>query len=321
MRRREFLFGALGALTSLPSVAQTRIPVICFVTSAGAVSMQLFETSFVESMRKYGYSIGRDYKTEIRTADFNREALQSIAAHLEGERPDVVVANLGRTGVAVHNALPSVPVVVVAGVDFQSLGLINSYASPGLNATGIELIQPGQSGKQLDFAMALLKPGQRIGLIRQRDTVVTLSADLKATATAAGIELLEEYVSNPGELISGLVSLKTRGAAIVLIPGEPFFQAEAAHVGRTLLNLRLPAVAAYREVASAGALMSYGVNLASNYARGAYFVDKILKGIPASQIPAEFAQRLEMVVNMKSANLIGIAIPPALLSLADEVIE
>jgi len=324
MRRREFIAG-LGAAAAWPAIAraQPKRPLIGWLFGGGENANAPWVGAFSDGMRELGYVRGQDYEVAVRTADDDYTKLTALAQQLVSLRPAVIVAAEPVAAVAVKQATSSVPIVAPILVDPVRTGLIASEARPGSNLTGLLVVVPGFSAKVFEVAHDLFPDAAAIGMLLNptNASMAIARRDIETGAKAKGVKIIVADAAAPADLPSAFAKLSAAKVRAVLLIADPMYVSERERIVALATAARLPIVSSSREFVEAGALVNYGVSLAANQRRAAYFVDKILKGAKPADLPVEFPTKIEMVVNLKAAKALGIAIPQSFLLRADEVIE
>jgi putative tryptophan/tyrosine transport system substrate-binding protein len=328
MRRRAFVgagvFVALAPGRSALSWAQgVRRPVLIgWIGTGSSVRAAEFKRKFAEGMRALGYQTGRDYALEDRNAGGVVNRLPALAAELVGRRPDVIVAATTLAAVAAKHATAELPIVGPALSDPLDLELVQSYARPGANVTGILSTTEELAGKQLSLALELVGGSARVGiLVNRRGGSAMKRRGAEAAAAALGTEISVAEVDAPDGIAAAFQALSQAGVRVVSVIGDAVFLNASTQIATSGLAANLPTVFIFREHVEAGGMMSYGVNLGENFQRAAVFVDKILRGEKPADLPVELPTKFELVINLKTANALSLAIPATLLARADEVIE
>jgi putative ABC transport system substrate-binding protein len=216
-----------------------------------------------------------------------------------------------------------IPIVCPALADAVHLGLIASEARPGGNVTGIEPYVAGLPAKQMEFAREIAPGATRIGLLTnlQDPKAPPQRQELVSAAKALELAIAEADVNNPDEIERAMEALASSRVDVVIVLQTGLLLSLGRQIADFAAVKRLPTVYGYREHVLDGGLISYGVDLRWCYRRGAYFVNKILHGTPPGALPVEFPTKMMLSINLKTAKALGIAVPPALLGLADEVME
>jgi putative ABC transport system substrate-binding protein len=274
-------------------------------------------------MRDLGYVEGRDFDMVYRFSEGFHDRLPALAEEVVRLKPDVIIATAVVTAVTARNATSTIPIVCPALADAIHLGLIASEARPGGNVTGIEPYVAGLPAKQMELAREIVPGASRVGLLTdlkdpkappQLQELETAGRALEVTTVAAD-------ASRPNDIDGALQTLASKQVDVVIVLQTTMLIGESRQIATLALAKRLVAVYGYREHVVAGGLISYGVDLRWCYNRGAYFVDKILRGAAPGDLPVEFPNKLLLSVNLKTASALGITVPPALLARAEEVIE
>jgi len=324
MRRREFI-GLAAAATAWPLGARAqlmnRIPWVgqLFVNTAEQERALFGDDPF--GFRDLGYIEGKTIKFERRYAQGDAERLAAQARELVALKVDVIVT--GGPGVfAAHLATTTIPIVAASSGDPVRQGFAVSLSHPGGNVTGSALFSPEFMAKRLELLKRIIPSLKRAGVVLLRDYGANPQL-LDVTASAArtlDVELLPIEVGGPDDYQEALSAAAKASIGGVVISEPAQLLANAATIASIAIKLRLPAAGAPIQ-AKAGALLGYGGDQAYLFRRAATFVDKILKGANPGDIPYEQATKFETVVNLKTADALGLAIPPGLLAQATEVIE
>jgi putative ABC transport system substrate-binding protein len=326
MKRREFitLLGGAAATWPLAAFAQSPRPLFGLLSPTS----QAFAARNVESLRKglreLGYVEGRNIAMELRYADGVIPRLPQLAAELVALKPDVILVGASSGIVAAHRATQAIPLVMITLENPVALGLVKSVARPGTNVTGTWLAD-GEAlvGKRLGLLKDVVPGLSRVAaLVNPLDATDAPNMRLLPTAARTlGLDLGVIEVPTAPELEPALAKAARDGVQASFISSSSLFFSNRREIVAIVARLRLPAMYGWREFADAGGLMSYGPNLPDVYRRSATLIDKILKGASPADLPVETPTRFELVVNLKTAKALGLAIPDAFLLLADEVIE
>jgi putative ABC transport system substrate-binding protein len=327
MKRREFVVlvgGTAVTPTIWPHLAypevSTKRPLVAVLAG---VTRREFPTSFMEGMRELGYVEGGNIDVAYRFADGHSERLPSLAEELVQLTPKVIFAAVTPAAVAARRLTPTIPIVCPILSDPIDLGLIASMSRPGENVTGLMSRIDDLIGKQIELAAQLVPASVRLGLIVNvtNGEVVIARQEAESAGKRLGVKLVSAEVREPNDLDTAFKLLSNEHVqAVVILPSAMLFQ-ERQRVAELAAAARLPAVYGFRDHVDAGGLISYGVNYAANFRRAAIYVVKILNGAKPSDLPVEFPNKLELVINLKAAKALGLDIPPTLLARADEVVE
>jgi putative tryptophan/tyrosine transport system substrate-binding protein len=330
MIRRAALAAALAAgLLAAPLAARAQQPAkiarVGYLSLDVATSPHLRE-AFLQGLRDLGYVEGRNVVIEYRDAEGKSERLPALAAELVALKVDVIVAGGTPHALAAKQATRTLPIVFASPPAPVESGLVTSLARPGGNVTGLAGHAPELVGKRLEVLKQAVPGVSRVAILWQPGAIGDRPARdmLKGGEVAArslGVRL--QFVEARGrEDFDRAFSEMTRerAGALTVLYSSMFFDERRRVVDLASKN-RLPALYPSRESVDAGGLMSYGPNLADLFRRAATYVDKILKGAKPADLPVEQPTKFELVINLKTAKLLGLTIPPSLLLRADQIIE
>jgi len=308
----------------LTGTAQPRSPVprIGILTPAAEASTPLWE-AFRHGLRALGYMEGQNIILEYRFAAGQNERLPALAAELVHLPVDLLVTSSGAGAQAAKDATEMIPIVMATSGDPVRSGLVASLARPGGNITGLSLMVTELGGKRLELLKEALPHVSRVAVLWNAGNPASPD-ELRAIETAAhglGLQLQSLAVRHPDELDSVFAAMTREGAEALIALADGVFWSHRTQVVALATQHRLPAVFDAREFAEVGGLMTYGPHVPDNYRRAAIYVDKILKGTKPADLPVEQPVKFELVINLKTAQALGVTIPPALLFQADEVIQ
>jgi putative ABC transport system substrate-binding protein len=326
MRRREFV-ALLGTATAWPLAAraqQSDKPVIGYLGSGLADD----QASLVEAMRKglkqAGYIEGRNLSIEYRWAEGHYDRLPAFAAELVRRPVALIIAAGGSDPArAAKHATSAIPIVFITAADPIKTGLVASLNRPEANVTGISLIGSALEAKRLELLHEMLPQVSVIGvLINPKYPAAKTQAQEVAEATARlGIRTSVLNASTGTEIEAAFTALAQQKAGALLICNDPFFGSSREKFAALAISHQLPAISFRREFAQAGGLISYGPNFEDSYRQTGVYAGKILAGARTTDLPVMQPTKFEMVVNLKTAKTIGLAISESFLLRADEVIE
>jgi putative ABC transport system substrate-binding protein len=325
MRRREFLAIAAAGLAVAPATAQDpgKPPRIGFLgNSTAALEADLFQ-AFREGLRELGYVEGRNIAIEQRWAEGSYERLPALVAELLAAKVAVIVTAGTPAALAAVRVAPAIPLVMVAVGDPIGVGLVQTLARPGGNATGLTSISPDLEAKRLHLLRELMPGVSRIAVIWNPGNAYMLrdERDVRAAAAPLEIQVLSLPVRHEGDFDAAFATIGREGVEAMLVPADRLFLHNRERIIAFARGSRLPVISAYRELVEAGGLMSFGPSYAVMHRQAARFVDKILKGAKPAELPVEQPARFELVIDLRSARALGLDVPPSLLARADEVIE
>jgi putative tryptophan/tyrosine transport system substrate-binding protein len=324
--------GVIAGLTSLITAPQrssaqqtpAKLPRVGWIWNGPSAGKPIEVEGFRQGLKEFGYIEGQNVIVDYRFSEGRTDRIADLATELMQLRPDVVVAVGELATRAVNKVTTAIPIVMLAG-DPVGWGLVASLARPGGNITGVSMMQgmEGLTGKRVELLKDALPTATRIGYLFNPDAgmAVTDLAQAKQVASRLGL-VIRTYPVRRGDEIEGAVAaLSSEGVDGVHVPPTFPFTGYPRETGELLLKYRVPAISELRQIADSGGLLSYGPNTFDAMRRLAYFVDRILKGAQPADLPVEQASRLDLVVNMKTAQALRLTIPPAILARADEVIE
>jgi putative ABC transport system substrate-binding protein len=322
MRRREFLarLGGAAAAWSLATRAraQDRIARIGYLSP---LSPKPDADEFRAGLRDLGYVEGKNLEIVERIDDGHADRLPRLAAELVDQKVDVIVS-FANGVYAAARVTKTVPIVMVTAADVVAMGLVASLAHPGGNITGQTFLVPELVAKRLAFLKQAAPSMIRAGVLLTRDSASNpnMLAVLRVAAGALKVELRPIEVADAGWLESAISAAVDEKIGGLVSTDQTLFIRNADAIAAIAQKRRLPSIGGPL-YARNGGLMGYGVNFPPMFRHAAVFVDKILRGEKPGDIPIEQATKFETIVNLKSAEALGIAMPPVLLASADEVIE
>lgn len=329
MRRRQLITSLVGSAATRPLAARAQQPagrvyrVGYFVVPSRERSLHLVK-AFEEGLRSLGYRIGENVVIEYRFADGDMERLPALAASLVRLGVDVIVAGNNVNAFAVLKATTTIPIVMANSADPVSAGLVASLARPGGTVTGLAQDTGGeQHVKRLELLRSTLPNLSRAGILWNPDFAPNRErlTSLREVAPQLGLTLVPVEARGADALEQAFATMARERVQMLAVLSDGVLFECRSQIGVLAFRDRLPTVAAAREYAEAGLLLTYGIELRDLFRRSAIFVDKILKGSKPADLPIEQPTTFELVVNFKTARALGIDIPPALLARVDEAIE
>jgi putative ABC transport system substrate-binding protein len=314
---------ALSLCVAPPASAQeaAKAPLVGVLLINTAANPEPVLPLFRNALAGLGYVEDRNLRLDFRFAEGHAERFPALADALVGDKPAVIVA-LGDAATRAAQQATRTISIVAASDDLVADGLIQSMAKPGGNTTGISILATELDAKKLEILKEIVPAARRFGLLR--DPASSIEARLQAIAAVAralGLELQTVDVETPADFASAFASFRTGGAEALDILASPLLANFERELGRLSLEYKLPAICQFREMVEAGCLASYGVKRPEMYAMLAAYTDKMLKGAKPGDTVAQQPSAVELVINQKTAQKIGIELPPAILARADEVIE
>jgi putative tryptophan/tyrosine transport system substrate-binding protein len=325
MRRRQFIAGLWGAAV-WPAAGraqqESRLPTIGFLGSATPASQSQWTAAFVQRLRELGWVEQRTVTIQYRWLEGHYERAAEIAAEFVRLKVDVIVAVSTPAVIAVKQATSLIPIVFAASGDPIGAGLVASLSRPGGNITGLSQQQTDTAGKRLELLRKVLPGLHRLAILANPDnSAAALERDeVQATARTLGLEAAVFEIRRAEDIAPAFEAMRGRADALfVCIDG--LVNTNRIGINTLALDARLPTTHGVREHVEAGGLMSYGASFAELYRRAAELTDKILRGTKPADIPVEQPTKFELVINLKTAKVLGLTIPETLLATADEVIQ
>jgi putative ABC transport system substrate-binding protein len=326
VNRRDFVaIVAIGGLLSpVASKAQHvgRVYRIGFLGATSAAGYASQVEAFRGGLRDLGYVEGKNLVIEFRWAEGNYARLPNLAAELARLNPDVLVTHAGAGTRAAKQATATIPIVFGVAGEAVALGLVESIARPGGNATGSSFFFPELNAKRLEVLKEAVPRSSRVGVLLNPDNpanVSTLRA-MEETARSLNVRLQSVEVRRPLEFADAFATLVKGNVEALAVYDDAMFIAEAARIAELARRNRLPTIG-FVEYAKAGGLLAFGVNFADLWRRAAGFVDKIFKGAKPADLPVEQPTRFELIVNLRTAKAIGVTISRSLVVRADQLID
>jgi putative tryptophan/tyrosine transport system substrate-binding protein len=327
MRRREFIALLGGATAVWPLVARAQQPAILivgFLSSRSPSESAGVITAFKRGLQETGFVEGHNVVIAFRWAEGAYNRLPSLAAELVALRVAVLFAAGGQPSAIAAKAVTStVPIVFSAVNDPDRLGLVASYNRPGGNVTGMSMFVAGTGAKSVELLNELVPTAAVVAYLvnPSNPTAEIYAKEATTAASALGIQVRVLNASTEKDLDGAFAALAELKAGGLVVIGEPFFDSLRDKIVALAAQNAVPAIYTFREYVAAGGLMSYGANMADNYHRAGIYVGRILKGEKPADLPVQLPTKYELVLNLKTANALGLTVPPALLARADEVIE
>jgi putative tryptophan/tyrosine transport system substrate-binding protein len=324
MKRREFiaLLGSTAATWPLAARAQqTAMPVIGFLSSTSPQVYAVRLRGFAQGLKEEGYIEGQNVAIEYRWAGDHEDRLPVLAAELVQRQVTVIAAGGSPSSLAAKAATATIPIVFETASDPVTLGLVASLNRPGGNLTGVTNLNVEVGQKRLELLREILPAATIIAvLVNPSAAAVTeqFMRAMQAAAPALGMQLQVLQASTDRDLDTVFAAL--RADALVIGP-YLFFASRKEQLGALSLRHAVPAIFTYRSFVAAGGLMSYGADETESYRLVGIYTGKILKGAKPGDLPVQRATKVELMINLKTAKALGIAVPLALSGRADEVIE
>jgi ABC-type uncharacterized transport system substrate-binding protein len=318
---------ALGLLCApLAAAGQpaSTVPRIGYLEFGSAAPGTPHLEAFRQGLRDLGWVEGQNIALEVRDAQGQRERLPALAVELVRLKVDVLFASTTPAALAAQHATATIPIVIGFVADPVGSGLVASLARPGGNITGwTHLAGVALNAKRVELLMEAVPGVARLGALWNPANPIHGPGlqEVQAAAQALKVQLHTVGVHDPQELEGAFVALVRERVHALTVPPDGMFLAHHARIIALAATHRIPTMYGVRELAEAGGLMAYGINLPEQYRRGAIYVDKILKGAKPADLPVEQPTTFELVINLKTAEALGLTIPSTLLFQADKVIH
>src|SRR6202011_3758533 len=324
MRRREFvgLIGGAAALWSLAAKAEGKVPVIGYLHFA-TPDYQPAAASFLKGLAETGFIEGKDFSVAYRWAEGHYDRLPAMASELVALEVDLIAAFGPPPAKAAKTATSTIPIVFEVGNDAVEAGLVASLARPGGNATGLSILFTQLTGKRLELLCELIPQARTIALLvnPKSPTAEPSIRGAQEAARAKGVQLSILNASTESEIDAAFATFVNLRADGLIIAADPFFDTRRQQLVAPAARYRVPTIYFEREFSAAGGLISYGTSLPAVYRQMGVYAGRILKGENPANLPVEQPTKFEMIINLKTAEALGLTVPPKLLFTADEVIE
>jgi ABC-type uncharacterized transport system substrate-binding protein len=326
MQRREFIT-LLGGAAVWPMAAQAQqpaMPVVGFLNGASPNELASRVAAFRDGLREKGYVEGQSVAIEHRWGLGQYERLPDMAADLARHRVAVIAATGGLPSVRAAKAATSeIPIVFTMGGDPVAFGLVASLNRPGGNVTGVTLISGEIASKRIALLRDLLPGVRRLGVLMNSTTPASEAeaAVAERAAQRLGWQVKVLTVDKGSDFDAAFQPLARERVDALVVTTDPIFESQRDRIVTLAAQHAVPTIYALREYAVAGGLMSYGASISDVYRQAGLYAGRILKGEKAADLPVVQASKFDLLINLKTAKTLGIAVPPALLALADEVIE
>ena len=325
MDRRDFIAGITLGLLAAPLAAEAqqagRPHKIAYL--ANSAERTSVDAAFLDALHELGYVAGENVSIDARYTGGRSEVFARIVSEVADQRPDVILVWSTGFARAVKNGTKGIPIVFSAANGPVENGLVQSIARPGGNVTGTTLFGHGFVAKQLSILRELVPAAARVALLA--NTTYLMSRAYTAEAIKAGpslkitVELMK--ANSPEEIEGAFLEVRKRRIQAVLVTADPMYWSIRERIMQAATQSRVPAMYWAREYVEAGGLISYAANLAEIARVGARYVAQILKGVRPADLPVQDPTKFDLLINLKTAKVLGLTIPPSLLQRADQVIE
>jgi putative tryptophan/tyrosine transport system substrate-binding protein len=325
MKRREFISLLGGAAVAWPLATraqQPAMPVIGFLSPV--LQNEELLRGFRQGLKEAGFVEGENVSILYRSAENQMDRLPALADDLARRRVAVIVAIGQSSTFAMKAATTTIPIVFVAGEDPARLGLVASLARPGGNLTGINIFAAELVAKRLQLLREMVPTAARVAvLVDPASTTITEATlrEVEPAARAMGLQVQVLHASNGREIGAAFATFVRERPDALFVSIGPLFTARRVQLATLAARHMVPMTSGNRQITEIGGLMSYGANIADAYHQIGVYVGRILKGEKPADLPVVQSSKFELVINGETAQMLGLAVPPSLLAIADEVIE
>ena len=326
MRRRELIVLLGGAAVAWPLAAraqQKAMPVIGYLHPGSPGPFAPFTAAFRQGLSETGYVESQNVAIEYRWAEGNYDRLLTLAADLVGRKVTLIAAISEVAARAAKNASLTIPVAFFIGGDPVADGFVASLARPGGNLTGVTVFGGELNPKRLELLSELIPRARLFALLVNPNNtdVAGLSQDIQEAAGAIGVQLHVLKATTENQIDAAFATFAQWPADALIVTSDAFFFSRREQIVTLAAGRSIPTIYYRREFVAAGGLIGYGPSYAAGYRQVGAYVGKILEGTKPADLPVQQPDKFELVINMKTAKVLGLTVPQALLASADEVIE
>ena len=326
MRRRDFIKVIAGSAAAWPLAAgaqQPTMPVIGFLFSSSPDTNPDRLRGFQRGLKETGYIEGENVAIVNRPAESQYDRLPALAAELVRRQVAVICAGGDASALAAKAATATIPVVFLVASDPVNLGLVANIARPDANVTGINFVSNELASKRLELLRELVPTAVRVAVLvnPNNPTIGTTLKDLEAAARIMGLQIQVVRAGTVHEIEAAFAGFAGERPDALFVSADPLFTMRRMQLANLASRHAIPLTSITREVTDVGGLMSYGGNIVDAYRQFGVYAGRILKGAKPADLPVLQVSKLELVINAATARMLGLTVPPKLLSIADEVIE
>jgi putative tryptophan/tyrosine transport system substrate-binding protein len=325
MQRRAFII-LFGGATAWPLAARAeqagKLPTIGFLGSGTPAIQGQWVAAFLQRLRELGWIEGRNVTIEYRWAEGSSDRAAELAAEFVRLKVDVIVTYANPMVVATRRATTVIPIVFAAAADPLGTGLVASLARPAGNVTGLSVQNTDLAGKHLELLRDLIPDLRRLAIMANVDNPASM-LEMRAVQEAArtiGIEVVTLEIRRAEDIALAFEALNGHAEALYVCIDTMLFT-NRIRINTLAIGARLPTMLSNREFVAAGGLMSYGPSFPDLFRRAGDYVDKILRGAKPADLPVEQPTKFDLIINLTTAKVLGLAVPPTVLARASEVIE
>ena len=325
MRRREFIKLIVGSTAVWPFAArgQQPTPIVGFLSSRSPDDSAHLVAAFREGLGETGFIEGRNVAIEYRWAEGHYDRLPTLAADLVARQVSVIAATAIAPARAAKEATTKIPIIFQTGADPVQFGLVNSLSRPEGNLTGVAMLTNTLAPKQLELLHEVVPTVTLVALLVNPKNPIseTDKQNVESAAKTLGQQIIVFDVSNDSELEAAFSAIASQHAGSVLVQSDPFLNSRPDKIATLGARYVVPVLHQGREFPAAGGLMSYAIDFIDSHRQVGIYAGKILNGAKPADLPVQQAVKVQLVVNLKTAKALGLALPLSLLGRADEVIE
>jgi putative tryptophan/tyrosine transport system substrate-binding protein len=328
MQRREFIVG-LGGAAVWPLAARAqqgdrvRRTGVLMELDENDPEAKAVVSAFTQSLADLGWIDGRNVRMDLRWAGDDTNRIRALAQELVGLKPDIIVANTTPATAALQRETRTIPIVFASVSDPVASGIVPRLDRPSGNVTGFAILEASLGGKWLELLSEIASGLKRAAIMFNPDTapVSAFMPSLETAARSLRVVPIMAPVHSDVEIDTAIIALGREPGGGLVVPPDVFMGTHRAPIISAAARNNVPAVYWLSTIARDGGLLSYGVDQVDIWRRAATYVDRILRGAKPADLPVQLPTKFEMVVNLKTAKAIGLAVPPSILLRADEVIE
>jgi putative tryptophan/tyrosine transport system substrate-binding protein len=325
VKRREFI-SLLGGAATWPLAARAqqagKLPTIGFLASTTPAAQSQLTAAFVQRLRELGWIEGQTVTIEYRWAEGRSERFAEFAAEFVRLKVDVILTHNTPPVLAAKQATSVIPIVFATAADPVDTGVVASLARPGGNVTGLSSQTPDVAGKRIELLREVVPGLRRFAILANPDnSYVALELhEAQAAARMLGLEVDLFEIRRAENIAPAFETVKGRAEALYVMP-DPVMFIHRLRINTLALGARLPTMHSLREYVEASGLISYGPSWSDQWRRAADYIDKILRGAKPADLPVQQPTKFDLIINLTTAQALGLTVPPTLLARADEVIE
>jgi len=326
MKRREFivfLIAAAACLRQAQAQQAAGVRRIGLLSPFSPADTGQWEKALRQGLGQLGWVEGRNLTIEYRYAEGRAERLPGLASDFVGQKVELIVTSVTADTLAARNATTEIPIVMVAVGDPVATGFVKSLARPGARITGLSQMTPDLSGKRLELLKEIVPGVSTVAVLyNPEDGLSVLDwTEARHSAEALGMKVHSVKLRYSNELKTALNEITALGVGAIAVMPAPVLFENLKPIADYAAQHQLPSTFHLREYVMAGGLMSYGVDRSDLFRRAATYIDKVLKGANPAELPIEQPTKFELVINMKTAKVLNLSVPPRVLGIADEVID